>query len=116
MISPPTSTNSSTFQTIQQGVGYSQNFALQATGGTVTIGTVTPNSGYKLSIYGSTYLTGGLVPTGDIITSAPVSLTGGNLSINKDNPIFTFSGKDENQTVTMFFGTPWTNTGAYKQQ
>jgi hypothetical protein len=45
MLSPPTFTTSSTLQTIQQGVAYSQNLALQATGGIVTIGTTTPNSG-----------------------------------------------------------------------
>ena len=51
-ISPPTASTASTLQTIQQGVGYNQNLAIQAIGGNVGIGTAT-NINDKLVVNGN---------------------------------------------------------------
>ena len=42
MIGPPTATQASTIQTIQQGIGFNQKLTLQAIGGSVGIGTTNP--------------------------------------------------------------------------
>jgi hypothetical protein len=48
----------------------------------------------------------------EVVIELPCSFH--NLTINKTNTVLTVSSTEENQTVTMFFGTPFQNTGAYK--
>ena len=109
--------------------------------GSVGIGRYNPSSSYRLTVHGATYLSGNTTVNGTCtattfsgsgasLASIPYSsLTGvptiyvfragdtisGDLTKNKSNAVLTVSATEENQTVTMFFGTPFQNTGVYKQ-
>jgi hypothetical protein len=70
------------------------------------IGIGIANQSQKLFVNGSTYLNGAL-NVADITSS-------GNFLINKANPVINFSGTNEGDIVTLFLGTPYINTSAYK--
>jgi len=52
--------------------------------------------------------------SGNKTISGNLTLNGGNLIANKVNAVLTVSSTEENQNATIFLGTPFQNTGAYK--
>ena len=84
LINPPTSTINASIQTIQQGVGFSQNLSLQAQGGSVGIGKTNPRSGSKLEVSGGYSYFDGLRCSG---TDPSISIYNGakNMILSVDN-------------------------------
>ena len=91
MITPPSSTSSAGIQTIQQNVGFSQKLTLQASGGNVGIGVVSPNNIFQVG-------------------------SGARLRIANDNTDYTIIGANDtdgtnNTKITIYGNNNTTNAG-----
>ena len=88
MITPPSSTSSAGIQTIQQNVNFSQKLSLQALGGNVGIGVVSPNNVFQVG-------------------------SGGRLRIANDNTDYTLIGANDvdNTSNTRIIISGYNRTG-----
>jgi hypothetical protein len=98
--------------TVNANSWQSTYFNINYSSGNVGIGAI--NQSYKLYVSGTTYFNGNSVINGTTTMNNDLTLNGANLIINKSNTTCILSSTNEGDTTTLFLGTPFQNTGAYK--